>query len=229
MIFKIQTMKLASTLRQHFHLVFVDAPFECPAGRGVLPIFEGCGPYYSWTPVHDGDDVTRVRTVLRKALIEEGDGMPFVGVLGFSQGAMLAAGLLMQQHRSGGGLGGEDLKFNFGVFLVGGFPPISVDSRFTPLGEVYKYGVAADENKYWNSIEVSTVHMIGKRDSVLPKSQALARCFKDDGVDTEGKEIQKTVLELDVEHHMPTNMDDTRILANAILRLQYVPDWKPAS
>lgn len=44
MIFKIQTMKLASVLRNHFHLVFVDAPFPCPAGREVLPVFEDCVP-----------------------------------------------------------------------------------------------------------------------------------------------------------------------------------------
>lgn len=227
MIFKIQTMKLASILRHHFHLVFVDAPFPCPAGREVLPVFEDCGPYYRWTPVKEGDDVARVRTVLRKALIEESDGMPFVGVLGFSQGGMLSAGILMEQFQSGGGLGGEDVKFKFGVFLVPGFPPISVDSRYTPLGEPYSYGGGDDDENYWDTIDVSSVHLQGKRDTVLSKSQALAKCFRDEGVDADGKEITKTVFEFDVGHHMPTTMEETRLLANAILKMHYGPDWKP--
>ena len=73
MIFKIQLMRLSAFLRRHFHLVFVDAPFSCPAGLGVLPVFESVGPYYRWTPVKEGDDAGRVRTAIRKAMIEEGD------------------------------------------------------------------------------------------------------------------------------------------------------------
>lgn len=184
-------------------------------------------PYYRWTPVKEGDDAARVRTVLRKALVEESDGMPFVGVLGFSQGAMLATGLLMEQARTGRGLGGEDVKFNFGVFLVGGYPPISVDSRFTPLGDPYRYPGGDDDQRFWDTVGTSSVHLHGKRDPVLPKSQALARCYRDSGVDDKGKKVTKTVMEFDVEHHMPTNMDDTRILANAILKMHYGPDWKP--
>ena len=232
LIFKIQTIKLASILRSHFHLVFLDAPFPCPAGRGVLPVFESVGPYYRWTPVKEGDDVARVRTAIRKAMIEEGDGMPFVGILGFSQGAMLAAGILMEQYQRGGGLAGEDVTFKFGVFLVGGFPPISVDSRFTPLGDPYMYGGGEDDQRYRNTIGISSVHMLGKRDPVLPNSQALARCFKDElhepaRLDECGQEVKKTVLEFDVEHHMPTNMHDTKLLANAILRTYYGSDWEP--
>jgi len=232
MIFKIQTIRLAHFLRSHFHLVFLDAPFPAPAGPGVLPIFESAGPYYRWTPVKEGDDVARVRTVIRKAMIEEGDGMPFVGVLGFSQGAMLATGILMEQYLRGGGLAGEDQKFQFGVFLVGGFPPISLDSRFTALGDPYVYGGGKDDDRYWNTIGVSSVHMHGKKDPVLPNSQALAKCFKegvqkDNPLNDPKKEIKKTVFEFDVGHHMPTGMHDSKLLAHAILRTYCGPDWEP--
>ena len=201
---------------------------------GVLPIFEAAGPYYRWTPVKDGDDVSRVRTAIRKAMIEDGDGMPFVGIMGFSQGAMLAAGILMEQCRTGGGLAGEDVKFQFGVFLVPGFPPIGVDSRYTGLGDKYEYGIGVEDSRYWGTIKVPSVHMHGLRDPVLERSRALARCFSDDEFEEENGEkrrIPKTILEFDTEHHLPLGkpgMEDTKKLANAILKTYYGPQWTPA-
>lgn len=159
-------------------------------------------------------------------MIEEGDGMPFVGVMGFSQGAMLAAGILMEQCQRGGGLAGEDVTFQFGVFIVPGFPPIGVDSRFTGLGDKYEYGKGKEDPRYWGSIKIPSVHMHGSRDPVLENSRRLTKCFAEDN--DEG--ISKTVLEFNVEHHLPLGregMADTKILANAILKTYYGPDWKP--
>ncbi|KAL8793460.1 MAG: hypothetical protein Q9195_003943 [Heterodermia aff. obscurata] len=229
MIFKIQTMRLAHCLRPHFHLVYVNAPFPCGPGMGVLPVFESAGPYYRWTPVNPGDDVARVRTAIRKAMIEEGDGMPFVGVMGFSQGAMLAAGILMEQCRTGAGLAGEDVKFKFGVFLVPGFPPLGVDSRYTGLGDKYEYGKGEADSRYHGAIEIPSVHMHGLRDPVVERSRALAKCFPDPD-DAGGKGIPKTILEFDTEHHLPlgkAGMADTKVLANAILKTYYGPQWEP--
>ena len=232
MIFKIQLVRLAHFLRPHFHLVFLDAPFPSPAGPGVLPVFESAGPYYRWTPQKDDDDTSKVRTAIRKAMIEEGDGMPFVGILGFSQGAMLATGILMEQYQRGGGLAGEDQKFKFGVFLVGGFPPLALDTRFTALGDPYVYGSGKGDERYLDSIGVSSVHMHGLRDPVLPNSRELAKFYKEKlpsnvKRNEDEEEIQKTILEFDVEHHMPTGMHDSKVLAHAILRTYYGPQWKP--
>jgi hypothetical protein len=47
-IFRIQTARLRNALRDHFTFFFVDAPFPAEPGPGVLPFFEGCGPYYKW-------------------------------------------------------------------------------------------------------------------------------------------------------------------------------------
>lgn len=196
---------------------------------GVLPVFESAGPYYRWTPVGEGDDVARVRIAIRKAMIEDGDGMPFVGIMGFSQGAMLAAGILMEQCRTGGGLAGEDVKFQFGVFLVPGFPPIGVDSRYTGLGDKYEYGKGEGDERYRGTIKVPSVHMHGLRDPVLEKSRALARCFPDPD-NGGGEGLPKTILEFDTEHHLPLGkggMEDTKKLANAILKTYYGAQWSP--
>ena len=155
--------------------------------------------------------------------------MPFVGVMGFSQGAMLAAGILMEQYLRGGGLAGEDVTFKFGVFLVPGFPPIGVDSRYTALGDIYKYGEGEDDPRYHGAIKVPSVHMHGLQDKVLEKSRALAKCFPDPDGDDEHA-VPKTVLEFEVEHHLPLGkpgMADTKKLADAILKTYYGPQWKP--
>ncbi|SPQ22996.1 62a9a291-1933-4faf-8a90-64975e7c9db1 [Thermothielavioides terrestris] len=47
-IFRLQSRRLAAQLSPHFDLVYLDAPHACPAGPGVLPFFEGCGPYLRW-------------------------------------------------------------------------------------------------------------------------------------------------------------------------------------
>lgn len=232
-IFKIQTIRLAHYLRKHFHLVYLDGPYPSPAGPGILPVFESVPPYFRWNPQKEDDDPERVKTAIRKIMIEEGDGQPFVGIMGFSQGAMISAGILYEQYQRGGGLAGEDQKFKFGVFLVPGFPPISLDSRYTALGDPYCYGSTYGDDRYWNTIGVSSVHMHGRSDPVLPNSRALGKCFKDGSdkdapLDGDGQKIQKTVLEFDVGHHMPTpGSADTKILADAILRTHYGADWKP--
>ncbi|KAL8724354.1 MAG: hypothetical protein Q9181_006865, partial [Wetmoreana brouardii] len=94
-IFNIQTRRLQRALAKHFRFVFVDAPFECPAGPGVLPFFEGLGPYRRWID-ENGSDEDKVRPLIRKTIAE--DGGNFVGVLGFSQGARLALGLLHEKE-----------------------------------------------------------------------------------------------------------------------------------
>ena len=142
---------------------------------------------------------------------------------------MLAAGILMEQCRTGGGLAGEDVKFQFGVFLVPGFPPIGVDSRYTGLGDKYEYGKGAEDPRYWGAIKVPSVHMHGLKDPVLERSRALARCFPDPD-DEGGEKVPKTVLEFETEHHLPLGnggMEDTKKLANAIFKTYYGPQWTP--
>lgn len=53
-IFRVQTAKVRMALRQEFEFVFATAPFVSDAGPGVLPMFQGMGPYYSWFQNDDG-------------------------------------------------------------------------------------------------------------------------------------------------------------------------------
>lgn len=67
-----------------------------------MPIFEVAGPFYSWTvPGKGGLDASEETSGLLNRIAAEQvarSGRPFVGVMGFSQGARLAAGLLLEQQ-----------------------------------------------------------------------------------------------------------------------------------
>lgn len=86
-IFNIQTIRLQRALSSNFSFIFLDAPFESPAGPGVLPVFEGCGPFYRWLSL-GGEGLQTTRDLIKHTLLEpdkEGKKRNAVGVLGFSQ------------------------------------------------------------------------------------------------------------------------------------------------
>src|SRR5204863_205606 len=91
---------------------------------------------------------------------------PFDGVLGFSQGAALAALLVgvAAMERAAAGATGSPLAFDFAV-MVGGF--VSADAEHAPLYQALR------------AAEVPSLHVIGRADRVVSPeaSRALAARF----------------------------------------------------
>ncbi|KAL8643618.1 MAG: hypothetical protein Q9210_007615 [Variospora velana] len=205
-IFAIQTGRLRRALASHFRFVFVDAPFVCPPGPGVLPFFEGMGPYRRWISER-GDEEGRVLPLLRKTMAD--DGGCFVGVLGFSQGARLAMGLLREQQEGRAEAIGE---FGFGVLLCGTYPPLSFSSELLP-GAAPPTAQFETQHFYEEDegiVGIPTVHVVGDRDSYAPKSRLLVRCSKRES---------RTVMEFDIGHCLPVKPADTQRLADRMVRL----------
>ncbi|KAL8674453.1 MAG: hypothetical protein Q9168_001118 [Polycauliona sp. 1 TL-2023] len=203
-IFAIQLGRLQRALSKHFRFVFVDGPFECPAGPGVLPFFEGMGPYRRWIN-KDGCDEDKVRPLLRQRMAD--DGGTFVGVLGFSQGARLALGLLheKQQNRPD-----AFHRFGFGVFICGTYPPLGLSSSLFPVTPTAQF-----ESQYWEQqheriLNIPTVHVMGSKDPFLYKSRLLARC---------SEPASTTVMEFAMGHALPAVAADTQRLANKVVAL----------
>lgn len=209
LIFTFQARKLIRALRPHFRLVFVDAPFESAAGPGVLPVFEGAGPYYEWLAKdHEGEE--RVRSLLQKKLHED-DGAPFVGVMGFSQGTRIGSGLLHEQQQSGA----VAPSLCFGVFLNGSYPPLrqpSNPSKLFPGIVEFTQDESAREWKeqHEGAIHLPSVHVHGRQDWVLPRSRLLAKCF--DSAST-------TTFEFDNGHFLPTRDEDNQKIADEIVKI----------
>ncbi|KAL8728942.1 MAG: hypothetical protein Q9166_005037 [cf. Caloplaca sp. 2 TL-2023] len=203
-IFSIQTRRLQRALAKHFRFVFVDGPFECPAGPGVLPFFEGMGPYRRWINEH-GCDEDKVRPLLKKRMAE--DGGNFVGVLGFSQGARLALGLLHEKEERRAEAFNH---FGFGIFICGTYPPLGLSSALFPITPTAQFESQYWEEKHENILTIPTVHVMGGKDPFLHKSRLLSQC---------SDPTSTTILEFDMGHHLPVLPADTQRLANKVITL----------
>jgi hypothetical protein len=155
---------LRACLPAQYEYVFVDGELACEAADGVTGVYPGSYLCYHETPT------TGAMREAHAAVWEviERDG-PFDGVLGFSQGASLAASVTLDKHMQM--LDGRldlTLPFRFAVFFCTGLP----------------YGMQAgrrgeDKREAWSSqdavlrlgpetvrarIPVPVTHVIGKRD-----------------------------------------------------------------
>jgi predicted esterase len=197
-IFSVQTIRIRRVLDSQFEFVFLDAPFESGPGPGVLPVFEGCDPYFKWlSELRQVEKPDKTRDLLEDCFKKQRqkDGRGFVGVLGFSQGARVAAGLLLEQQLRKPKLGdGEGLSF--GVFMNGTCPPLI--SRFSDL-----------ERK--GQIDFPTLSVIGTQDPWREDGRRLysEHCDRD----------QAVLLEFDIGHRLPILEQDTAKIVAEILRM----------
>jgi pimeloyl-ACP methyl ester carboxylesterase len=206
-IFSFQVRKIKKALAPSFHLVFVNGPWECLAGPGILPVFEGAGPFYRWAPKEDGETYDTVVATVTQAM--DADGGRFVGVLGFSQGAKLAAGLMGYQEE-GHTLGRH--VFGFSVVVNGSYPPLCPSVGGTGIvGAAYGF-----DEKLEGAIQAPSVHIWGSLDPVLPMSRLLTRCFSQE---------TRVVLEFENGHYMPVALGDTDKFADAILTIHDDLEW----
>lgn len=206
MIFQLQTRMIQWILNEQFEFVFPDAPWECGPGPGVVPVFEGMGPFYRWARTGESEREDRLGHVLRRTLRTKGG--PWVGVLGFSQGGRLAAGLLLEFQQ--GKLQGlaEGLDFKFGLFFGASYP-LLLASNGGFLEQSQKEHLVPDE-KLKGAISIPSVHVMGLQDGVLPMSELLAQCF-------DSKTSQ--VFHFDIGHFMPKDPEHNRKIKNVVLEL----------
>lgn len=196
-IFKVQTLKIQWALKDHFNFIYIDAPFVTAPGPGVLPFFADSGPFYAWQPC-DTTIPERMRRETSQLLKEtfaqcSAAGGPVVAVLGFSQGARVATGLLLARH---------DPRFatlQTGVLINSTFPAM--------LPDMIDENQDADE-----SVTVPTVNVHGLLDPYLPQSRALLAAYFLSSL--------TVLLECNVPHQVPTSQKDVKALTTAVLETQ---------
>lgn len=155
-IFHMQCRGLAHRLRTHFRLVFAEAPFPSTAGPDVLTVYSECGPFKRWVLTVAPNAVERqpvatwraIESSLAVAMARDdavGATGDWVAVLGFSQGAKIAASLLLRaqergmealeaclRRAAGGHAGGKGkVGFKAGVLMAGRGPliPLVLDGN----------------------------------------------------------------------------------------------------
>ncbi|AEO68735.1 uncharacterized protein THITE_2054654 [Thermothielavioides terrestris NRRL 8126] len=216
-IFRLQSRRLAAQLSPHFDLVYLDAPHACPAGPGVLPFFEGCGPYLRWVDDEapereraywaegEGGDVDRLVREVRGLGSSGGSGRRrVVGVVGFSQGAKV--GMEVVRRLEGMGRMGEEEEGNGVdvkvVVAVCGTAP------FQGGGDEREKGFRGSLEK--GVVKAASVHLIGEDDPWRPESEKLVEFFD---------EARRKVIVFEGGHQMPAaewvNTQAVRVVLDA--------------
>jgi predicted esterase len=210
-----------------FRLVFADAPFLCDAGPGVLPVFADEGPFRRWLrwipaahpALDDGAACDEIWWQLREAMDGDGAGGgagEWVALVGFSQGAKIAASLLYEaQWRARKGLREPRPDWKFAVLMAGRAPLVSLRadtdavSGLQRAGEIYEaprdLGSGGDEDTV---ITRPTVHVYGLQDPGLPLHRKLLDDFCSKGT--------TSLVEWDGGHRLPIKAADVKKVIEAI-------------
>lgn len=142
-------------------LVFIDAPHLIPQSSkdssAAEPVMkDGRGWWFSKGTSFSAQEYTEVCTGFDESVKAVEDACiclgPFDGIMGFSQGAAMAALILYLQS-----LGKINTTFKFGV-LIAGFK-----SRSSLHNALHRHEL----------VKIPTLHIVGETDAVIPKAQAL--------------------------------------------------------
>lgn len=228
-IFRAQCRKLTAELRSEFRLVFAEAPFESSAGPDVLSVYREWGPFKRWLrwrpeqpQIQHEEAVDEIDNAIQNAMRHDtalGATGEWVGLLGFSQGAKVAASLLYrQQIRETRGDISPNCRFLFGVLMAGRAPLVSLELQSPGHGSLpdAAHMSRADDlsrvvHNGENILLIPTLHVHGLRD----KGRDLHRQLYDEFCGPE----TRTLVEWDGDHRIPLKIKDVVLVANHIRML----------
>ncbi|KAG9991593.1 PLP-dependent transferase, partial [Aureobasidium melanogenum] len=219
-VFQLQARSLIKALPT-FRLVFADGPFFCAPGPGIASVYEDYGPFrrwLRWLPEHpDIDDESAIEEVMYAIETckssDPGTG-PWVGLMGFSQGAKLAASLLYDQQVRVEKTGHADTDYKFAVLLAGRQPLMqlseySVGPATLGAGEISEGFNYDGPNEH--ILRLPTIHVHGLNDAGLHLHRDLLRkyCHPD----------SVTLIEWDGAHRVPLKKTDVDRICTEIYRI----------
>ncbi|MCJ1455235.1 hypothetical protein MMC28_005589 [Mycoblastus sanguinarius] len=229
-VFQLQCRSLIPQLSSEFRLCFADGPFICHPGPGMIPVYQHHRPFrrwLRWLPEHVEHDakttVEKTNKKLKQAMDEDdakGATGEWVGLLGFSQGAKLAASILFTQQKRAEALGPEHAgsHFRFAVIMAGRAPLVSLDpelvmnsaladaSQSTTGYTRFPDGVSPEEQEH--VLRLPTIHVHGRRDQGLHLHQRLLEQYCEKGT--------TRLVEWDGDHRVPIKTTDVAAIVEQI-------------
>jgi len=191
-IFRAQCRGIRAQLADSFRLVFADAPFPSQAGPDVTQVFGDWGPFRAWLPLPTAKaaDVDKIDKCIAAAMAADdraGARGSWVGLLGFSQGARVAASLLLREQLHKQRLKSLGSGYRFAVLLAGRGPLMDMS--------------AGDDNIRLESelLQLPTIHVHGLRDLGIDMHRELLRCCL---------RSSAKLVEWDGEHRVPITTKD---------------------
>ncbi|EAW12048.1 uncharacterized protein ACLA_008080 [Aspergillus clavatus NRRL 1] len=220
-IFRAQCRALTNHTRDEYRFVFAEAPFPSNSGSDVLAVYSQWGPFRRWLrwrrehpDIMPQDAVAAINESLLAAIRTDdrsGATGEWIGILGFSQGAKVAASLLYQQQTRPSERNALP-RFRFGVLLAGQGPLVSLEVdpeviRSSGMPDAGQITDASLENEavWWgrakgNVLRTPTLHVHGLRDPGLERHRLLFEEF------CHAK--TRRVLQWDGDHRVPIKLKD---------------------
>lgn len=222
LIFHAQCRAIRARLDKTFRFVFINAPYFSHPGPDVESVYAEWIPFRSWKrpgyafdndssqfSFTDEEEIEKIDQCLATAMNrddEAGGRGPWVGLLGFSQGANMAASLLRRQQtrKKDAQLGAPtaavlEANFRFAVLMAGCGPLLWM-----------RYDVTGDEleREKYERLYLPTLHVHGLRDERIAKHRELVQFCRADTA---------RVLEWDGDHRIPIKSADVAKLVDGII------------
>ena len=220
-IFRMQCRVLEKHLGHTFRLVYAQGPLtEVEPGPDVMYVYKDYGPFRAWlrdnrmSGVWTSRDIAAgIDAALALAMTADdaaGATGDWVGLLGFSQGAKVAASILYRQQRCGGS------SFRFAVLFAGRgplvwlmpelpLPPGLVDAA-TPATLLAPAWLPQGSDEH--ILSLPTIHVHGLKDPGLDRHRDLLREYC--------SPLQAKLLEWEGDHRMPIKSRDVEIVVQQI-------------
>jgi pimeloyl-ACP methyl ester carboxylesterase len=219
-ILRYQLRQITQALSNTFRFVYIDGPFHVQnPGPGALPMFADARPFRRWhadgtlasifgvSAVTLSDEQRQVRDLLRQTLscekkydTDSGGGSAvggIVGVIAFSQGAGLAAGLCAHPEL------GRDIRF--AVIICALYPALPL-GREEEADEMEK--VAAAGPALLSRIAIPSIHIQGKLDTWKGQgTRMLDQHFTSD---------QVKLIEFHTRHEVPNKPKEVAMIVREI-------------
>jgi len=236
-IFRLQCRTLLTLLSPTFRLVFANAPYPCPPHAAITSVYGAShGPCYRWLRYEDHHEAVTAQEASRAVLQVCRDAMDadddagatgeWVGVLGFSQGAKIAASLLWLagwlDPRPLPRPMGMDVRLRFGVFMAGSAPVALLDPKGELEGERPR-GVDTAETvgmrfEEWpetregeHAIGLPTLHVHGLQDPGVVRHRRMMELYCKEGT--------TRLVKWDGGHRLPFKSSDVQLVVDGILEM----------
>ncbi|KAK3998246.1 serine hydrolase FSH [Cladorrhinum sp. PSN332] len=222
---------MSRTLIPHFRLVFANGPYECPPHPAIVQVYGDYAPFYRWLrwkEDHDAVDAhqcsAQILTQIKRAMDDDDGYGDWVGVLGFSQGAKIAASLLWLQERNvfqGIPFLGRGVRFKFGILMAGSAPVVMLDPT-GDCGETPRHVETADNlslaftdwpafNHGEHVVSLPTLHVHGLLDEGIARHRKLLKLYCKPGT--------ARVVEWMGDHRLPIKSTDVAMVTNEMLEM----------
>lgn len=238
-IFEVQSRNLRRHLDHSFRLVWADGPFFCDPHPDIIGVYGDCAPFRRWLrwlehhpEVGEESCIEEIGYALRATMEEDdrkGGTGEWVGLMGFSQGAKLAASLLLEQQvreaearrtqkaieSSLIGLPGIDWRF--GILLAGRAPlnnlnpDIMKSSALIGAGELTERFPLCDKVDDEAMLSKPTLHVHGLLDPGLHLHQRMLKEYCKQGT--------TTLVEWEGAHRIAIKTKDVDRIVGAIYDL----------